>query len=539
MRFVPMRFTVLSLLTVWLASSSLSGCGAGGSPEGGADVAAAASGEDGGVAASGEDGGVAASGPDVAAPAPGEDTAVSMPGEDTAAIPGRDAGGEPPAPGEVRYFVAGGLLTHSGGLMQRTGALEGECPFPADSAPCLSEACQADPDSAACEEVVQAWCAEHPEHVACGEGQGPGPGECALSPDAYPCHLSVCDDWEAPACKLAVYHYCHHEVDAACTPGMDVCPFAPNEEPCGDERCFAPDSPECAAYLGSWCEAHPENLGCGGWGEGYGPGGPIVATFTPTGVWMKVYEVALSEDAEGCTNPVVVGGSATPEWADFSQNPTLITADPPTPGVYPCVIITIAAAVRWEAAEESACPGVQVCELQGAFPEPVDFESTPITIYVSTAGTEFGQNGHGFSPPGLRLAEPHVAGPDVVASTFYADVTGKGDLRESGACDMEAPVFGFTTHYAPRGAANPLAPPADCSPDQEIHAIDSWGEPCIHRPCGIDPAVDGWLPLDGSFWSHKEYVNGPGDTCDAFCITQMCPDQHGGWMSAMCFPECP
>lgn len=469
------------------------------------------------------------------------------PGTDAAPGGGGPGGGadvryvDAPPPTAASFFVTGALVGTQAPLATRQGALEEEgCPFPPDSAPCQSEACAEDSESAACEEVIVAWCADHPDHPECGDDPGGPGGDCPLAPGAYPCHQSVCEDWSAPACQLAVWHYCGQHADDPGCPASDECPFLPGAPPCHESDCHSPESAACAAIIAAWCAEHPEAPACGG-NYGHGPGGPVVETFTPTRVWFKVHRVAFSEDAQGCTDPIEVPAAGPPEWLDFAANPTLVTGDPLPPGEYPCVIITVSSLVRWEVEGSSACPGVQEQVLRGHVPAGVtDFEAYAFDVYLSTAGTPTGGPGHGGSPPGIRLAAPHVAGPDVVASTFYVDLSDRGQLHEGGECSMEAPEFGFTTAYvvAPQDI-DPLAAPGDCQPDPRLHEIDSWGEPCLHMPVGMNPEQDGWYPIEGSAWARKEYTNGPGDTCETFGLLQWCPDQHGAWMALWCTPPCP
>lgn len=172
-------------------------------------------------------------------------------------------------------------------------------------------------------------------------------------------------------------------------------------------------------------------------------------TFTPSHLWLRVQEVAFSKDAVGCTDPVIVGSPADPQWVDLSTSPELLSVEPPPDGEYPCVIIRISAAVRWSADGVYECAGQSTVELQSFFSEPVDYEDETVSFYLSTAGAETGEPGHGGSPPGLLLAAPHTAGPDVIASTFYADLTGRGSYTLAGGCAMEIPAFGFTTTYGP------------------------------------------------------------------------------------------
>jgi hypothetical protein len=191
----------------------------------------------------------------------------------------------------------------------------------------------------------------------------------------------------------------------------------------------------------------------GGETDGSGPEGDgerpdPISTETPTSLWIKVYEVALSQDAEGCSDPVVVGHSDDPPSMNLSEGPVLFTGEPPPAGTYGCVIITMSDTIRWST-DAGSCEGSHTQDVHREHDGGQAGVEEKMTIYLSTAGAAPGM-ASALEPPGFLLAEPHIAGPGVVESIFYMDAEDAVAYYEfptGPECDMQPPTWGFQTIY--------------------------------------------------------------------------------------------
>jgi hypothetical protein len=133
------------------------------------------------------------------------------------------------------------------------------------------------------------------------------------------------------------------------------------------------------------------------------------AAVTPSGFFLKVYKFAVSENAD-CSNPVVVYENATPDYVDFTSDPT-IASSTIKDGTYPCVIIEMSDAIRFVPGEtEGACTKgtaymLDVCADHGHDPggPPGDGGGPP----GSSGG---GPPGDGGGPPGSSGGGPPGGG---------------------------------------------------------------------------------------------------------------------------------
>lgn len=67
---------------------------------------------------------------------------------------------------------------------------------------------------------------------------------------------------------------------------------------------------------------------------------------TPNRVWLRVFQVQVSTDPYGCTNPVTIASDPSPAYEDFSDGTSLVTGTAPV-GAYGCVIVTIDDSFWW------------------------------------------------------------------------------------------------------------------------------------------------------------------------------------------------
>jgi len=170
---------------------------------------------------------------------------------------------------------------------------------------------------------------------------------------------------------------------------------------------------------------------------------------------LKVYSVKFSTDAEGCSDPILVGESENPEYVDFFSFPNLINAAMPPSGSYSCVIITMSDHIKWTLDGDNACAGEHTQDVHSPDNKGPDGVESIIDVYFSTSGSLNDDHQSGvdaFKAPGLLLESPHIASDKVLYSTFVCDALDKVELRyqswdDSWECDMQPPIFRFETEY--------------------------------------------------------------------------------------------
>lgn len=366
-----------------------------------------------------------------------------------------ESGGEESGGEESAYQVLGGAKVATAASEKRAtpkspwtsvsnaaDATAAECPFIYDPSPCDAEACQIDQQSPECQEAFEVYCTEHPDDPACpNEG-----GECPYLHEPNPCSDSACMEPMSTACEDAHHAYCEaHPDDPICQGGGGGgCPYLHEPNPCTDSACLDTNSQECAESHQMYCEQHPDDPIC----EEHGGGGGSAESFeAPAGLWMKIYKIELSTDAANCSNPIVVGENEEPEYQNLLDNPVLFNGEPPPAGEYPCVIITMSDFIRFQGTE--ACLEVEEMDVKrdGEYGNVVG--ESIVTLYLSTLGESPEQESSpdsSWMAPGILLTEPHIAGPDVLHSTFFIEGEGVA-LFSDGSCGMERPLFGFETAY--------------------------------------------------------------------------------------------
>ena len=300
---------------------------------------------------------------------------------------------------DTRLETRGGFQTHTG---TRTTSI---CPFEDGAWICDDIACLEDLNSQSCQEAVAKYCEEQPQDPGCqGEGpggEGPGGEEqwiCDTDPTFGPC--PVCLDPEATQqdCEDAWWEFC--------------------EENRTD--------PECR---------HEEE--------------PPEAVYTPTSLALMVHKIEFSTDAENCSNPVIVADLDQPRFMDFANGPELVTADAPPAGNYACIIITMTDHIKWNVDGDSPCAGEHIQNIHRDSAD--DDDETIVQIFMSTAGNSDNDGGDAFSAPGMALDGAHIAGPEVVSSTFVIafpeGVALRRDENGDPKCEMQEPRFAFLTEY--------------------------------------------------------------------------------------------
>ncbi len=255
--------------------------------------------------------------------------------------------------------------------------------------------------------------------------------------------------------------------------GGEMCPFEHNvgQNPCDDPACRDDNmSQACQDAVEQYCSQNPGDPGCMG-GPGDGPGGgssgggssgggssggpwdkEVLGYATPTSLWLKVYQVQLSTDAQGCTNAVPVGQSDAPEYQNFADSPVLVTGDPPADGTYQCVIITMSDHIRWQVEGEPACEAENAQDVYGEHDGGEWGVEEQITIYLSTAGSTDPDDDGAFQAPGMLLEAPLQAGPEISESMFYMKADDAVEIYETWegvSCEMMPPVFGFANVSGP------------------------------------------------------------------------------------------
>ncbi len=320
------------------------------------------------------------------------------------------------------------MLPDAWAVDTRTSAFEG-CPFDPTSDPCNAEVCWDDPTSPDCKDIIEAYCDAHPEDPGCGgdgtvpdggvnpDGTVPDdgePGDGTEPDDGEPGDGTEPDDGETWAC------------------GVD-----PSWPPC--EVCLDPEATDddCGEAWNQHCDEHPGDEWCD-------DGDEPVAVYQPTSLKVLVHQVEFSLDAEGCTDPVVVGEPDEPHYVDFADAPELVDAVLPPDGVYPCVIITMSDHIQWSVDDESPCGGEHVQDVSGD-----DGVESVVQLYLSSGGDSGRDGSDAFEPPGLYLEGPLEVGPGIVASDFvisFPDGVWYRPDRER-VCEIQKPEFAFETHY--------------------------------------------------------------------------------------------
>lgn len=242
-------------------------------------------------------------------------------------------------------------------------------------------------------------------------------------------------------------------------PAAGNCPFmGPNaHEVCEHPDCMDdPHGDACRDAVEEYCEHHPDDPGCE-WDPGDGDHGPPEPdqVLSPTSLWIKAYAVELSADAEGCSDPVLVAETPDPAYVDVGSAPDLFDGVSPPDDIYPCVIVTMSDHIKWEVDEDVCGGGAHTQDVYSPGDHGPDGVEDTIRIYMSTSGSS-DEDSDAFSPPGMKLEAPHVAGTDVVESTFYVYAADTVWVLEHGfdgqsdpVCEMMQPSFGFVTEYAP------------------------------------------------------------------------------------------
>lgn len=194
---------------------------------------------------------------------------------------------------------------------------------------------------------------------------------------------------------------------------------------------------------------------------------PAFAAGTPRSVFMKIYSLWLSPNAD-CSSAINVFDSSAAMEFDMVSGPTIGGGNPPD-GTYQCLIMKISDQVRFvvNAAEGSCTAGytgtLDLCRTAGGASQTTPFDGTnfltnttcttgvdnTIYLYISTGASCTTGCGGAFKRPatagtateGINLGNAFVVSGST-AGTFVADFTGKVD--GSGAtCDVQAPRFTF------------------------------------------------------------------------------------------------
>lgn len=201
----------------------------------------------------------------------------------------------------------------------------------------------------------------------------------------------------------------------------------------------------------------------------------VHAAVSPSEVFIDVYAIAISQNAD-CSNPlVVIDNGATPVRYNFTSNPFLGEPTTPIPpGTYNCMIMKMSDVIRFRpAATEGSCTAgtqytIDVCRTTQGTYTPMTISGTSATfgsagtdctgssgsptdtqvpLFLSTHSTNSGGAGSAFDRPatagsngftlnGAFVVTGSKTGTFVV--NFNDQVTGSG-----GSCDLNPPVFGF------------------------------------------------------------------------------------------------
>lgn len=270
-----------------------------------------------------------------------------------------------------------------------------------------------DPSSVDCKDVIEAYCEMHPEDPGCDPGGVPGEPP---PPDGEPGGKEPPPDGETWACAED-----------------------PSWPPC--EVCLDPDASDeaCGEAWNAHCTEHPEDAWCE-----HDDDEPE-AVYMPTSLSVLVHQVEFSFDAEGCSDPILVGTPDEPRYVDFADAPELVDAVLPPDGTYACVIITMSDHIQWSVDGENPCSGEHVQDVSGE-----DGVEETVKLYLSTAGDSSRDGSEAFEPPGLFLGGGLEVGPGIVASDFvvsFPEGVWYRPERER-ACEIQKPEFTFETTYA-------------------------------------------------------------------------------------------
>ncbi|MEK6628307.1 MAG: hypothetical protein AABY53_06750, partial [Bdellovibrionota bacterium] len=108
------------------------------------------------------------------------------------------------------------------------------------------------------------------------------------------------------------------------------------------------------------------------------------AVTTPTTIFMKVYQVAVSNNAL-CTNPVTIFKTDTPTFVDFIANPTLGSGSIAA-GTYNCVIIEIESVVKFKPQANVGVNCVAGVEVSMPICSGGDYSGKTYTLLDGTTG---------------------------------------------------------------------------------------------------------------------------------------------------------
>lgn len=219
---------------------------------------------------------------------------------------------------------------------------------------------------------------------------------------------------------------------------FERCPFEEGSEPCVSEACEDPSSEACQDVIEAHCEGSPDDPGCVPAEE------PEEAFFEPSSLSLLVHKVEFSTDAEGCSDPFLVGEPEEPHYVDFTTGPELVDAVVPPEGAYPCVIITMSDHIQWAVEGDSPCAGTSFQDVAGAH----GVEEV-VRLHLSTAGDSESEDFDPFSAPGLRLGNALQVGPGAEGSAFVVSFPGGVRYREGYEveCDLQKPVFDFVNTF--------------------------------------------------------------------------------------------
>ena len=273
-----------------------------------------------------------------------------------------------------------------------------------------------------------------------GDGTSPAPTsdqwQCQQDPSWPPC--ASCQQGTHQAdCDQAIENFCETAGDDPLCPW--ICATDPGYGPCPSCQPGSSDQ-QCEDAWHEWCADNPDEEECGA---------PDLR-MTPSSLRMKVYKVEFSTDAQNCTNPITVAEDSSPDYVDLGANPELFNVAAPPAGEYPCVIITFSDHIRWSVDGVAACAGDHVQDVFREESNPAGNEEI-VTMYISTLGDPTGQTAP-WTPPGLLLEQPHVAGDNVLSSSlvvYAADAVGYWEAPDGDRqpCEMGAPTFGYETTY--------------------------------------------------------------------------------------------